>query len=108
MDEAIHHRGTDFGLVFCDLSESLLPIDMEAGECSAKVVITQGGPTGPVVAQADGDMTWADMGVWSVVFAAEDAQDWPDDVLVATAIYSPAGRPEFREVKAIIHPERGA
>lgn len=108
MDEAIHMRGTDFGMVFCDLSEDLFVIDMAEGECSVVAILQQGGIGGPVLAEVDADITYRDMGVWSFDVPAAETADWPDDVIVVVAEYRPDNAPAFREPKALIHPYRSA
>lgn len=106
MDEAIHHRGTDFGLVFCDLSEDLFPLDMELGDCAVTAVLEQGGAGGPEIARVSADVTYRDMGVWSFSVPAGSTADWPDDVILVVAEYAPRSGAAIREPKALIHPYR--
>lgn len=108
MDEAIHMRGTSFGMVFADLSEDLFVIDMADGGCAVSVRLEQGGVGGPLIGEIDADLTYRDMGVWSFEVPALETAQWPIDVIAVVAEYQPATGEPFREPKAIIHPYRSA
>lgn len=109
LDEAIHIRGTGFGMVFLEMLEDLDPIDLIAGDCDISLKLERGSIGGPVIATLAADLSLGDMGLWSVELDPEDdAEIWPLDVVYAVAEYTTPAMVKIRQAKAIIHPYRSA